>query len=70
MTEQRANKKQVPRESILSDCEHRLRALKRELIAAALVPSTELSMEEVRKKGVLTVLRKLTDKNSIKSFEC
>jgi hypothetical protein len=48
-----------------------LRALKRDLIAAANGPSSELSLQEVREKGLLAVLRKLAGKKSIKlSFDC
>jgi hypothetical protein len=47
-----------------------LRALKRGLIAAANGPSSELSLQEVRERGLLAVLRKLAGKKSIKSFDC
>jgi hypothetical protein len=48
------------------DRERLLRALKRDLIAAANEPTSELSLEEVRKKGLLAVLRTLAEKKSIK----
>jgi len=47
-----------------------LRALKRDLVAASNGPSGELSLEEVRQKGLLAVLRKLARKKSITSFDC
>jgi hypothetical protein len=52
------------------DRQRRLNALKRELIAAANGPASDLSMEDVRKKGLLAVLRKLAGRTSIKpSFD-
>ena len=53
------------------DRQLRLNALKRELIAAAKGPASDLSMEDVRKKGRLAVLRKLAGRTSIRpSFDC
>jgi hypothetical protein len=53
------------------DRQRRLNALKRELIAAAKGPASNLSMEDVRKKGRLAVLRKLAGRTSIRpSFDC
>jgi hypothetical protein len=40
------------------------------LIEAANRPTRELSLEEVRKNGLLAVLRKQAGKKSIKSFDC
>jgi hypothetical protein len=71
MAEQTTDKKQLRGESILHDREQRLRSLKQELIAAANAPTMDLSLEEVRKKGLLAVLQKLAGKKSIKpSFDC
>jgi hypothetical protein len=53
------------------DRQRLLHALKRDLIAAANGPTSELSLEEVRKKGLLAVLRKLAGKKSVKPrFDC
>jgi hypothetical protein len=53
------------------DRQRLLLSLKRDLIAAANRPTSELSLEEVRKKGLLAVLRKLAGKKSIKPrFDC
>lgn len=46
------------RELIRQDKERRLRSLEQDLIAAAKGPSIKLSLTEVRKKGLLAVLRK------------
>jgi hypothetical protein len=65
------NKERVARRIPTGDDRQRLlHALKRELIAAANGPASGLSLEEVRKKGLLGALRKLAGKKSIKSFDC
>jgi antitoxin ParD1/3/4 len=46
------------RELIRQDKERRLHSLEQDLIAAAKGPMIELSLTEVRKKGLLAVLRK------------
>jgi antitoxin ParD1/3/4 len=46
------------RELIRQDKERRLHSLEQELIAASNAPTIELSMTEVRKRGLLAVLRK------------
>jgi antitoxin ParD1/3/4 len=48
------------RELIRQDKERRLTNLEQELIAAAEGPKIELSLAEVRKKGLLRVLRERT----------
>jgi antitoxin ParD1/3/4 len=50
------------RELIRQDKERRLHSLEEDLIAAAKGPMIELSLTEVRKKGLLAVLRKHTGK--------
>ncbi len=45
------------RELIRQDKERRLHSLEQELIAAAKGPKIELSLNEVRKKGLIAVLR-------------
>ena len=45
------------RELIRQDKERRLHSLEQELIAAAKGPTIKLSLAEVRKKGLLAVLR-------------
>ena len=50
------------RELIRRDKERRLHSLEQELIAATKAPTIELSMAEVRKKGLLAVLRKQAGK--------
>ena len=50
------------RELIRQDKERRLHSLEKELIAAANGPIIELSLTEVRKKGLLAVLRKQAGK--------
>jgi antitoxin ParD1/3/4 len=45
------------RELIRQDKERRLRDLEQELIAAAKGPKVELSVADIRKKGLLAVLR-------------
>ena len=46
------------RELIRQDKERRLHALEQDLIAATKGPTIKLSLAEVRKKGLLAVLRK------------
>jgi uncharacterized sporulation protein YeaH/YhbH (DUF444 family) len=70
MTEQRSDKESIARRTLMSqDRERQLNALKRDLIAAANGPSSELSMEEVRKKGLLAVLRKQARKKPVKPID-
>jgi peptidase E len=70
MSEERVDKEGVTGSAPTGeDRQRRLRTLKRKLIAAAGGPTRELSLEEVRKKGLLAVLRKQAGKKSIKSFE-
>ena len=57
MTEQRFDKRICRRELIRQDRAQRLRSLKKDLIAAADQPTTNLDLTEVRKKGLLAVLR-------------
>lgn len=50
------------RELIRQDKERRLHSLEQDLIASAKGPTIELSLTEVRKKGLLAVLRKQAGK--------
>jgi len=50
------------RELIRQDKERRLHSLEQDLIAAAKGPTIELSLTEVREKGLLAVLRKQAGK--------
>lgn len=50
------------RELIRQDKERRLHSLEQDLIAAAKGPMIELSLTEVRKNGLLAVLRKQASK--------
>ena len=50
------------RELIRQDEERRLHSLEQDLIAAAKSPTIKLSLTEVRKKGLLAVLRSQTDR--------
>jgi antitoxin ParD1/3/4 len=50
------------RELIRQDKERRLHSLEQDLIAAAKGPMIKLSLTEVRKKGLLAVLRKQAGK--------
>jgi antitoxin ParD1/3/4 len=50
------------RELIRQDKERRLNSLEQDLIAAAKGPTIQLSLAEVRKKGLLAVLRKQAGK--------
>jgi hypothetical protein len=67
-----SNKRRVARRVPTGEDRSRLlRDLKRELVAAADAPTHRLCLEEVQKKGLLAVLRKLAVKKSIKpSFDC
>ncbi|HKR97149.1 MAG TPA: type II toxin-antitoxin system ParD family antitoxin [Candidatus Angelobacter sp.] len=48
------------RELIRQDKERRLKGLEQDLIAAAKGPKIEISVAEIRKKGLVTVLRERT----------
>ena len=50
------------RELIRQDKERRMYSLEQELLAAVKAPTIELSLTEVRKKGLLAVLRKQAGK--------
>lgn len=58
MTEQHADKKDIPRLDLIGADKNRLHSLEQDLIATAKGPTIDLSLTEVRKKGLLAVLRK------------
>ena len=63
MTEQLANKECVPcRELADQGKERRMRSLEQDLIAAAKGPTIKLSLTDIRKKGLLAVLRNQASK--------
>jgi hypothetical protein len=65
------SKEHVARRILIGEDRQRLlQALERDLIAAVDGPTIDLSMGEVRKEGLLAVLRKLAVKKPIKpSFD-
>jgi hypothetical protein len=52
------DKKRISNELVRQDKERRLHSLEQDLVAATRAPTIALSMAEVRKKGLLAVLRK------------
>jgi hypothetical protein len=57
MAKEQADKESVAPERVRQDRDRLLRSIKKDLIAAAGQPTTALDMAEVRKKGLLAVLR-------------
>jgi hypothetical protein len=72
MSRELDNKERVARRTLSGEDRQRLlHSLKRDLIAAANGPRSELSLGEVSMKDLLAVLRKQAGKKSIKpSFDC
>jgi hypothetical protein len=59
MIKEQSDKKSVARELARQDRARLLRSIKKDLIVAASQPMAALDMAEVRKKGLLAVLRGL-----------